>query len=159
MTRQSTHTGEQFQGRHSGTSPVGVLQSHLSCTTAQNRTSETPPGASTPIAREQIPPLTGQCNHRAKGRSHSISSASPGHHNISLPKAVLSLQPPQNILLDTALPTRGTRPSRGQSLEARGTTLLHPVERRPQTQKPTQKDMAREIRFRQRNKIKPHKNN
>ena len=81
-----------------------------------------------------------------------------------LPKVVLSSQPPINTPLYMVLPTRGNRPSsthrgqapvpptrkpaqapgptsptRGQTPEARGTTILQPVERRPQREKVRQK--------------------
>ena len=87
-----------------------------------------------------------------------------------LPEVILSSQPPQNTPLDTALPIRGTRPSskredtrrpvrkpaqapvptsstRGQTLEARGTTILQPAEGGPQTERKTKRD-DKEIRCR-----------
>ena len=83
----------------------------------------------------------------------------------TLPKVVLSSQLPQNTPLDMALTIRGTRPSsthqragtspchqeactstwnnfmhQGWTQEARGTTILQLVERRPQTQKVRQNE-------------------
>ena len=79
----------------------------------------------------------------------------------------MSSQPPLNIPLHVALPTRGQDPApptrgqvpvpptrnpaqvsgaisltRGQTPEARGTTILHSAERRPKTQKVRQNEMA-----------------
>ena len=84
-----------------------------------------------------------------------------------LPKVVLSSQPPKNIPLDTALPTRGTSPApttsvqasvpptrkptqasgptsatREQTPEEGGTTNLQPAERRPQTKEVRQNETA-----------------
>ena len=90
---------------------------------------------------------------------------SPTHWQ--LPKVILSPQPPLDTPLDTALPTRGTRPSSTlpwagtspshqeactspwtnlsqglrQTPEAR-TTIWQPAERRPQTQKVRQNETA-----------------
>ena len=104
-----------------------------------------------------------QCR-KASGQTTSKMGTQPHPSADRLPKAILSSQPPINTPLDTALPTRGTRPTseqapvpptrkpaqasgptsptRGQTPEARRATILQPAERRPQTQKIRQNETA-----------------
>ena len=49
--------------------------------------------------------------------------------------------------------------TRGQAAEARRTTILQPVERKPHSQKDRQEEKGRGLCTRRRNNIKPQKNN
>ena len=101
--------------------------------------------------------MSDQTTHRAGTQPHSSTDR--------LPKVILSSQSPLDTPLDTVMPTRWVRPSyphqwagtspytrkptqlfgptsltRGQTPEARGTTILQPVEWKPPMQKVIQNE-------------------
>ena len=75
----------------------------------------------------------GSDSHRAKGKLASISRAGSGHSNNSQ-------SPDQEIRAQTSGPTS---PTRGQTPGARGTRILQPAERRPQTQNMRQNERTK----------------
>ena len=112
-----------------------------------------------PAGSSMKQPCSGQTTNRVGTQPHPSADR--------LPKVILSPLPALNTPLDTALPTKGIRPSsthqwagtssshqeactpsrpvsltRGQTPKEKGTTVLQPEEQRPQTEKVRQNEMA-----------------